>query len=256
MNNPTHFRWTSSSRTHVGLIRDLNEDALLDRPERGMWAVADGMGGHSLGDYASRTVVDRLQEVPPPDSLEAFVGHARNQLQLANQDLRQEAIVRDVYIIGSTAVVLLAWDSHCGYLWAGDSRIYRFRQGELRLLTRDHSQLEELKAKAGMSAEDALLHVPKNMITRAVGAADTLEIDEDRVEVDDGDMFLLCSDGLSNAVSEDEMCNALAPGDCEHASETLIGMALYRGGRDNISAVVVRADDFHRNEMTALNPAL
>ncbi|RJF96058.1 PP2C family protein-serine/threonine phosphatase [Noviherbaspirillum saxi] len=256
MTDATHFRWTSSSRSHVGLIREINEDSFLDRPERGMWAVADGMGGHSLGDYASRMVVARLDDIPYPGDLKNFLIEAKNRLQSANHDLRQEAIVRDVYIIGSTAVVLLAWESECGYLWAGDSRIYRYRQGELQLLTRDHSQVEELKARAGLSDEEAQQHATRNMITRAVGAADMLEIDENVVQVDDGDMFLLCSDGLSNAVSEQEMRNALSVGDCGQASETLINMALNGGGRDNISAVVVRVDDDRRGDMTALNPAL
>lgn len=252
----TQFRWTSASRSHVGLVREINEDACLDQPERGLWAVADGMGGHAVGDFASRMVVETLSNVPSPNSLENFLADARERLQTVNQRLRAEAAIRNVQRIGSTVVVLLACDRYCGYLWAGDSRIYLYRNGRLRLLTRDHSTVEELKSRGHLTAEDAVHHPAQNLITRAVGAVDTLELDEEIVEVHDGDIFLLCSDGLSNEVSEQEISSALTPGSCRQASEALVDMALKRGGRDNISAVVVRAEDLYTSDKTLLNPAL
>lgn len=250
------IRWTSAARSHVGLVRAINEDACLDQPERGLWAVADGMGGHSVGDFASRMVIDKLSKVPSPTSLASFLANARKRLQFANQRLRAEAVARNVQRIGSTVVVLLAWDRHCACLWAGDSRIYLYRNGRLRLLTRDHSQIEQLKARGEVTSEEASHHPAHNIITRAVGAVDTLNLDEEIVEVDDGDTFLLCSDGLSNDVSEEEMRTALAPGNCRQASEALVDLALERGGRDNISAVVVRGEDSHGGDKTLFNPAL
>lgn len=252
----TQFRWTSASRSHVGLVRKINEDACLDLPERRLWAVADGMGGHALGDFASQTIVAALDGIPPPDSLATFVADARDRLQTVNRLLREEADMRGVHIIGSTVVVLLAYDRYCAYLWAGDSRIYRYRNGLLTRLTRDHSQIEELKAIGNPALENAISQSVRNMITRAVGAADTLDIDEETIDVNDGDIFLLCSDGVSNEVSEQEMCSVLAPGNCRHASEALVDIALERGGHDNISAVVVRADDLGSTDKTVLNPAL
>jgi protein phosphatase len=253
----TKFRWTSASRSHVGLVRDRNEDACLDQPERGLWAVADGMGGHALGDVASRTVVESLNNnIPLSDELGQRLADARDRLQGANRKLRAEASIRGVPIIGSTVVALLACDRSCGYLWAGDSRIYLYRNGRLKQLTRDHSQLEKFRSQNNLDAEQAVRVPPRNMITRAVGAADRLEIDEATLKVNDGDVFLLCSDGLSNAVSEQEMRGELVAGNCQQAAESLVDLALERGGRDNISVVVVRADDLNSSDKTVLNPAL
>lgn len=252
----TKFQWTSASLSHVGLVRTINEDAYLDQPERGLWVVADGMGGHTLGDFASRSIIESLNNLPAPNTLATYAADARDRLQTVNHQLRAEADLRHVQIIGSTVVVLLACDRYCTYLWAGDSRIYLYRDGSLRQLTRDHSQVEELKSISNLVSDAILNHAARNLITRAVGAADTLDLDEETMEVKDGDMFLLCSDGLSNEVSEQEMRRVLVPGNCRQASEALIDMALMRGGRDNISVVVVRAEDLHSSDKTVLNPAL
>jgi protein phosphatase len=251
-----HFRWTSAARSHVGLVRKINEDACLERPERKLWVVADGMGGHTLGDVASRMVVEGLETLPDPDSLAHFVASARDRLQEVNRRLLKEAAIRDARVIGSTVVVLLAYDRYCTCLWAGDSRIYLCRSGQLRQLTRDHSQVEELISMGTLNPDDALNHPARNLITRAVGAAETLDLDEETLGVDDGDVFLLCSDGLSNAVDEQEMRAMLIPGDCAQAARALLDLALQQGGRDNISVVVVRAEDPDSTDQTVLNPAL
>jgi protein phosphatase len=252
----TPFRWTSASRSHVGLVRKVNEDSCLDMPDHRLWVVADGMGGHALGDFASQSIVAALNTIPPHDSLGEFVVDARERLQTVNRLLREEADARGVHIIGSTVVVLLAHERRCAYLWAGDSRIYRYRNGLLTQLTRDHSQIEELRAIGNPALEEAISPIVRNMITRAVGAAESLDLDEEIIEVEDGDVFLLCSDGVSNEVSEEDMCRVLAPGNCRHAAEMLVDIALERGGHDNISAVVVRADDMDSTDKTVLNPAL
>jgi protein phosphatase len=251
----SQFRWTSASRSHVGMVRQINEDACLDQAERGLWAVADGMGGHTLGDLASRLVIESLNQLPPSENLAKFLVDARDRLQTVNRQLREEAAVRDAKIIGSTVVTLLVYERRCGCLWAGDSRIYLYRNGRLRMLTRDHSQIEELKSIGNFSADETRFF-SRNLITRAVGAADTLDIDEETLEVEDGDMFLLCSDGLSNEVNEQEMLGALTPGNCQQAAEILIDLALQHGGRDNVTVVVVQAEDPDSTEKTLLNPAL
>jgi protein phosphatase len=248
------FRWTSASRSHVGLVREVNEDACLDLPESGLWAVADGMGGHTLGDVASRGVVESLRRLPAAGSLQESLRTARERLQAVNRQLCAEAAVRALRVIGSTVVLLLACDRQCGCLWAWDSRIYLYRQGKLSRLTRDHSQVEELLSQGALSPEEAADHPLRHMITRAVGAAETLDLDEETVEVSDGDMFLLCSDGLSNEVSEEEICAALVGGNCGQASEVLIELALKHGGRDNVSVVVVRAEEVLNVDKTVLNP--
>lgn len=248
------FRWTSAALSNVGLVRSRNEDACLALPERGVWAVADGMGGHAFGDVASRMVVEAIAGVPTADNLAQLISSARERITRANTQLRTEAAARRVPVMGSTVVALLACGHELACLWAGDSRIYLYRNARLQQLTRDHSQAEELKAR-GPAPGAALSSAISNMITRAVGAADTLALDQTTLQVRDGDMFLLCSDGLSNPVDETDIGATLASGDCAHAAQALLALALGNGGRDNITVVVARADDIH-SDRTMINPAL
>ena len=249
------IRWTSSARCHVGLVREVNEDAFLDRPERALWAVADGMGGHEAGDLASAMVVSALDNLGEYPDLGSRVAAVRECLNGVNRRLRGEALYRDVSIIGSTVVMLLASGRSCTYLWAGDSRIYLLRHGRLTLLSHDHSQYEEFRWRD--HSQDAEAAQPAhNLITRAVGGLDTLELEDGTVTVGDGDIFLLCSDGLTNQVSEQDIGVALLRGDCRTAADTLIDLALKGGGRDNITVVVVHAEDPDCDDMTVLNPAL
>jgi protein phosphatase len=252
---PSPFRWTSSARSDAGRVREINEDACLDQSETGRWAVADGMGGHAVGDLASRLVIDALSRLAPPLAIKASIAEARARLQTANRQLRDEATRRLVQRIGSTVVVLLACERFCGYLWAGDSRLYLVREGQLRQLTRDHSQVEKLKSLGVLTEEEARHHPAQHMITRAVGATDILELDDDAIEVADGDVFLLCSDGLSNELSDAEILAVLTSVTCERASDELVELAIAHGARDNVTAVVVRAEDPYASDKTLLNPA-
>ncbi len=239
MTRTSQFRWVSAARSDVGRVREHNEDACLQQPERACWAVADGMGGHAVGDLASGLIVDALSRLSASDTIARYLADARKRLITVNQRLRQEAARRQVSVIGSTVVALFACDSYCGYLWAGDSRLYLYRDGHLRQLTRDHSQIEELKALGLLTEEEAVNHPAQHVITRAVGATDQLEFDTNTLAVADGDMFLLCSDGLSNELSAREMQAALIAADCDAACEALIEAALARGGHDNITVLLV-----------------
>jgi protein phosphatase len=256
IDEPSPIHWTSASKSHTGLVRKVNEDACLEQPERGLWAVADGMGGHALGEFASRLAIRSLVDLPESQSLDQYVDAAQARLQAANRRLRDEAARRDVWVIGTTIVALLALGRQCACLWAGDSRIYLHRAGQLRLLTRDHSQLEAARSRRGRNADDTLHRPPANVITRALGASDSLEIDRTTVDVIDGDVFLLCSDGLSNEVSEMAIEQALLPGNCRQASQTLLDLALERGGHDNITAVVVRAEDLYSPDRTVMHTVI
>lgn len=247
------FDWTSAALTDVGLVRSRNEDAFLAQPKRGLWAVADGMGGHAFGDVASRKVVDALDVIGAPDNMADFISTVSNRLEKVNHELRSEAAARRVSVMGSTVVVMLACGREVACVWAGDSRIYLYRNGRLQQLTRDHSQAEEFKAR-GIDTGAAAPAIA-NMITRAVGAGDTLELEQATLTARDGDMFVLCSDGLSNPVDEQGIMGALAGGDCTQAAKEMIALALANGGRDNITVVVVRADDLS-GDKTMLNPAL
>lgn len=253
---PDPFHWTSASRSHPGRVREVNEDACLEQPKCGLWAVADGMGGHSLGEFASRLAIRSLMDLPPEGSLEQRATTAETRLLEANRRLRAEAARRDVPVIGTTVVALLVAQRRFACVWAGDSRIYLYRDGRLRQLTRDHSQLEAVRAQHAASSDETLDRPPANVITRALGGDDTLELDAVGADVADGDVFLLCSDGLTNEVSEAAIVQALLPGNCRLAVEALVDMALERGGHDNITAVVVRAEDLSSPDRTVLHPVL
>ena len=246
------LRWSSAARTDVGLVRSRNEDAFLAQPQRGLWAVADGMGGHAFGDLASAAVVEALAGLPTSATLADCVALARERLTRVNEALRNVARTRQVPVIGSTVAALLACGIEAACLWAGDSRIYVYRQGRLQQLTRDHSTQEALMQQG---ADLAAAAASPNMITRAIGAADAIVFDLAPLTVRDGDVFLLCSDGLSTPVDEATIAAALATGDCARAADDLIAAALAKGGRDNITVVVVRVDDVD-GDRTVINPAL
>jgi protein phosphatase len=249
------FRWTSASRSHPGHVRDVNEDACLDQAAAGLWAVADGMGGHTLGEFASGLAVQGLKGLPDAEDLEQRVSAAIGRLREVNRRLRAEAQWREVPIIGTTIAALVAAGSHCSCLWAGDSRIYLFRAGNLIQLTRDHNHLEAACSRPISRSDDTLARPRKNWITRAIGAEDTLDIDRATVELRDGDIFLLCTDGLSNEVSDLSIEQALLPGICSTACDALLDLALGGEARDNITAVVVRAEDLSSPDRTIIQHA-
>ena len=251
-----NLRWSSTARTHAGRIRPHNQDACLELPERGIWAVADGMGGHAAGEFASQMIVDALAGIPPVDSVGLLVGEVRQCLQSVNRRLCDEARRRREPVIGSTVVVLLALADHAILIWAGDSRAYRLQQGRVQRLTRDHSRVEELVAQGLITREQAETHPAANVITRAVGVTDRLDLDAEIVEVSDGDVFLLCSDGLYKEVAEGEIGRILAIGDDRKACNMLLERALERGARDNVSVVVVSVLDATTLTKTQWNPSL
>jgi protein phosphatase len=249
------FRWTSASRSHPGHVREVNEDACLDQAAVGLWAVADGMGGHTLGEFASGLAVQGLKDLPAAEDLEQRVSAAIGRLREVNRRLRAEAQWREVPLIGTTIAALVAAGGHCSCLWAGDSRIYLFRAGCLVQLTRDHNHLEAACSRPISRSDDTLTRPRKNWITRALGAEDTLDIDRATVELQDGDLFLLCTDGLSNEVGELSIERALLPGVCRMACDALLDLALGSEARDNITAVVARVEDLSSPDRTIIQHA-
>ncbi len=230
---------------------------MLELADRGLWAVADGMGGHAAGDFASAAVVNALAGITGrPASLGALVGEVRQQLEGVNRALNREARERGQQVIGSTVVVLMLSGRHAVALWAGDSRAYLYRQGELTQLTRDHSQVEELVSRGLLTPEQAEHHPASNIITRAIGVSGQVELDSQMYELAEGDSFLLCSDGLYRELSPDEMQEHLGSGDCQQACKALVDAALARGARDNVSVVVIRVVDAEQITRTHYNPSV
>jgi protein phosphatase len=249
-----NIHWISAGRTHVGKVRKLNEDALLQRPDRGVWAVADGMGGHDAGDYASASLVSALADIGDGLALDDLVAAARQQLERINVELVAEGRKRRSRIIGSTIVALLSGGGEAVVLWAGDSRLYRLSRRRLDLVTEDHSRIQELIASGKLDPERAEQHPEANIITRAVGVSEALDLSSQRFAIGDGDTFLLCSDGLSRYVAEPDIVTALAEVSCQHACDRLIDAVLRTPARDNVTVVVARAVSDDSELRTRLNP--
>lgn len=240
---PVNFYECSSVPvSHPGNVRKINEDAFVDRPDLGLWGVADGMGGHSAGDYASRLVANALNQVRPAKGAAQLMYEVRARLRSANRQLRNEMALRGGnQMAGSTVVALLFYGGHYCCLWAGDSRAYLFRDGELEQLTRDHSHVQDLIDLGVLHPDDAERHPQANVITRAVGAAETLDLGKVHGPSRLKDTFLLCSDGLSRLVSADEMAAVLNSCDgIDRAANELLSMALQRGAPDNVTVLAIK----------------
>jgi serine/threonine protein phosphatase PrpC len=231
--SPPRFAFVSAARSHVG-GRNANEDRVLARPEKGLWAVADGMGGHAGGEAASSLVVEALAGVPRCDSGFAFLNEVSHRLQGVNHALLARSG-------GSTVVALLVHEGHYACLWAGDSRTYLLRGRRLDRLTRDHSLVQELVDAGALTPGEARNHPRANVITRAVGVSETLQLEKRHAPIEPGDTFLLCSDGLFGVMTDDEIADSLSHRDLETAADELLDEALRRRTRDNVSLVLVRA---------------
>lgn len=214
----------AAGRTHPGTRRKHNEDAMLLRPDVGLWAVADGVGGHQAAQEASRTVVEHLGTLLPPLSYRSLIDDVTALLQDANAALRaRAATIADDAVVASTVVVLVTYAGQYCVLWSGDSRAYLWRRGRLERLTQDHA------ASVG------------GMVTHAVGAAEQAFVDRVNGQVEAGDIFLLCSDGIIKALDDEELALHLAGTNPASMVEGLMQDSLVAGALDNITAVVVRA---------------
>jgi type VI secretion system ImpM family protein len=226
---PLSFR--SAAATDVGRARGNNEDGFVERPEVGLWAVADGMGGHSHGEIASRMVCDALLDFEPDGSFEEAVTAASERVQQVNDHLlRTAAGAHPRDRAGSTVVLLLLRGARSAVLWAGDSRVYRYRAGRLEQLSRDHN----LAALIGTVGESSV-------ITRAVGVQPDLALDIHRDAVLPADRFLLCSDGLTRVVPDTEIGACLATPDLRTAVNALIQATLAAGAPDNVTVLIAEA---------------
>ena len=224
----------SVARSHVGRVRVINEDRILDYPSANLWAVADGMGGHRGGDLAAQAVVDGLRTLATSGGaldLTAILA----TLSQANADIcrRNEATGANA---GTTVVVATIADDVASIAWIGDSRAYRLRDGRLELLTRDHSVVQDLIDAGLLTPAQAERHPRANVITRALGVSEQLECQTLKAVLEPNDRLLLCSDGLSRSMSIDDIWE----GNDDTIVDAMTMSSLDRDGTDNISLVLIR----------------
>ena len=226
--------WASFGITHTGKIRDHNEDAFLALPEQRLWIAADGMGGHTAGDFASRLIIDQFRNF----KASPLTGHSINQIRQiltqVNHELWTKAQQMGDTIIGSTVAILLATEHHIAAVWSGDSRIYRLRDGLFKQITRDHSEGEEMEP----GIDDLFRPAFSNAVTQAIGAAEELQVEMEIRENRPGDTYLLCSDGLNKELSDQQIGAILQTNNVETAGQILLREALANFGRDNITVVL------------------
>lgn len=228
-----------SFSTHTGTVRARNEDRFLARSDLGLWVVADGAGGHSGGDVAAARIVSDLDGIAAgadalePDRVAAVV-------EKTHRALLDQARARGVDAMASTIAVLLLNGGDIACLWAGDSRIYRYRHARLEQLTEDHSLVQELVRTGEITPQQAEHHPQRHIITRAVGApSGAFALDKLCLAPEPGDLYLLCSDGLCKALDDGEIAAILAQAQDGRIADALMEAALARHASDNVTAIVV-----------------
>lgn len=235
------FRILDMANSHVGKVRSENEDSHSSVPQQGVWLVADGMGGHFNGRFASQTIADAVSAGHYPDDLDQACHALAKAIHDANAAIYQRSVELGKQM-GSTAVALVLRGGDFVVLWAGDSRAYVYRARQLIQLTRDHTQVEMMLERGLLTPQQAADHPMKHVLGRAVGVQETLELDAVRDAVMAGDVFLLCSDGLHGVLGDDEIAAMLGEYGA-NAGARMIEACLERGAPDNVTITLVAANE-------------
>ena len=234
------FAYDFAALSDRGRVRPQNEDSVAAFPEFGVWAVADGMGGHEAGDVASRIIIEELASLGVPISAQDQRARVQERLDRAHQRILAHSRDRGLGGAGSTVASLLLHGGELACIWAGDSRIYLFREGGLTQLTHDHSEVAMMVASGAMTEDQARVAPRRNVITRAIGIGQVATPEVASGVIKDGDRFILCSDGLTEHLTDREIaCFSSRPLSAQDVASALISETLMRGARDNVSVVVV-----------------
>lgn len=235
------LEFASTEITHAGSVREINEDSILSKANSGLWMVADGMGGYEAGDVASKMLVEAIDEITLVDSITSNIETLERAVLDVNQKIIDHSnLVFEGRVFGSTIVLVYLHENLGFVFWAGDSRLYRLRDKELTKITRDHSQLQEMIDSNLLLPEEIENYPDNNVITRAVGAEESLMLDFLTFEIETDDKFLLCSDGLYNSVNDNQVQLILNNGSIHLNSKQLIDTALENGASDNVSFVLIQ----------------
>lgn len=243
--------WISVGESITGPVRQNNEDRIYTDDLLGLWCVADGMGGHLEGGVASSLITQSLEDLQAEEigSIDVFINKLIDLLKNTNQIIYSisNEMFESKQIIGSTFVILVLYRDRGYVLWAGDSRLYRMRDVYFEQVTVDHTQYEVLKSQHLLdeqATENAQSHPANHILTRAMGVREELEFEMLEIDVQDKDVFLLCSDGLYNVMDQIELGKSLYyADDYTSALKALINAAVLRGSTDNVSAVIVGNTD-------------
>jgi serine/threonine protein phosphatase PrpC len=239
MSFAANCRFETGAATHVGKVRDHNEDKYMVRPETGIWAVADGMGGHEAGEVASAKLIEALGSIDQPSSAADLLARCETSVLRANGELYELATERG-RTMGTTLAVLLTFGGYYAGVWSGDSRIYRIRDGEISQISRDHTEAQALVDQGVLSPEEARHWPRRNVITRAIGIGAHPELDIEHGEIEADDIFVLCSDGLTGHLADGEIRELVISHRPQAACDALIDLTLARGATDNVTIIVVQ----------------
>lgn len=242
--NMTDYKVTSSAFTDVGLKRSANEDSIYENVLNGMWVVADGMGGFENGSMASKTAVEGLAALDLPEDFESACDIIAARIYEINSriyDMSQQCGQQ----MGTTAAVLLIRQGKFAAIWVGDSRVYVYRRGGLFQLTVDHTHVQDLVDEGLLSPADAESHSMSHVLTRALGVEDCVSVDIVNDVLEPGDIFLICSDGLTGPVDDEQIRWIISDTHPEKASRALLDLCYENGAPDNISIILVstKAED-------------
>ncbi len=240
----------SAQRTHTGYVRKFNEDSILTHPEYSLFVIADGMGGHSAGDLASKSITDALLNLELiEESLQNSINKIKKTLKSINEKIHSGVFFEkqidfnegdnQPVVAGSTVVIAYIVDNLCSCLWVGDSRLYIYRNNKLYQITKDHSIVQEMIDRGELTNEGAKSHPQSNVITRAIGVSEDLKIDLNQFEIQFGDRLLLCSDGLYNEITDDVIISSLNEKKIDKVANKLLGEVLLGNAADNISMIVI-----------------
>ncbi len=233
------FTFVTGQKTHKGHVREVNEDGLLTDDGHGVWIVADGMGGHENGKLASQKVVSAAETIGKAVSAPDLLARFEDRILRANSELIDLASREPGAVIGSTVAGVLIFGRQYGCVWLGDSRVYRIRNHDIAQITRDHTEVQELLDQGALTKHEAENWPRKNVITRAVGVFDEPLLDRKQGELRHGDIFIVCSDGLTGHVADQEILHYGISKKPQEASDALVELALKRGGHDNVTVIVI-----------------
>lgn len=238
----TQLRFRSAARTHVGLVRQANEDSMLARDAAALWIVADGMGGHEGGQWASQTLVAQFAALDLDINRNARGAAIVRALEEGNRAIHDAATAAGKQM-GTTAVVVHTDADDVLLIWVGDSRIYRLRGPAFEQLTRDHTLVQDLVERGALAPEEAETHPMSHVLSRAVGTEAVLRYDSVVGKAQAGDRYLLCSDGLTKVVPDALVAAILSGGTIDAAADRLIAETLERGAPDNTTVVILSAEE-------------